>query len=343
MTTQPEGSIRQRKDGRWEGRIIVGGQRLSRYGTTRAEVEQKLRMVPMPATTLSLEVWTEQAILARALRPTTENTYRRTLAPILADLGHVPLANLNPAMLSLQFSMLRARGMGPRRLQLAHGYLRAILDQAVEVEHLSRNPMTSLKQPKWTPRIHRYWTESQTQAFLATGLESGRRYAPLFVLMACTGLRISEALGIEAGDLDRERGTITVSRAWVFTPGRGYSLELPKTTSSRRVIAVPSIAMPALERVPIRTRTGKLPGPGDLRTYLAALCTLAGVPKLSPHGLRHVHAALAYHVTGDVYAVQKRMGHAQVSTTMNIYGFGMGADGAVRDGLDALFKPPASS
>jgi integrase len=161
--------------------------------------------------------------------------------------------------------------------------------------------------------------------------------------MACTGLRISEALGIESGDVDRERGTITVSRAWVFTPGRGYSLELPKTTSSRRVIAVPSIALPALERVPIRTRTGKLPGPGDLRTYLAALCALAGVPKLSPHGLRHVHAALAYHVTGDVYAVQKRMGHAQVSTTMNIYGFGMGADGAVRDGLNTLFKPPASS
>lgn len=340
MTTHPEGSIRLRADGRWEGRTTINGKRISRYGHTRDEVVAAIASLADPDEPLSLAVWVERAILARQLRPTAEATYNRVLKPILADLGHVPLVELNPPMLNLQFSMMHQRRIGPRQIQLAHGYLRAILDQAVAVEHLARNPMANLKQPKWAPRIHRYWTSSETQAFLSTCLGSRRRYAPLFALMVATGLRISEALGIEAADVDTELGTLTVSRAWVFVPGRGYSLEAPKTASSRRVISVPIIVLPALTRVPIRTRNGKLPGPGDLRAYLTALCALAGVPRLSPHGLRHVHAALAYHVSGDAYAVQKRLGHSNVTTTMGIYGFGMGRDGVIRDGLDTLLSRP---
>jgi integrase len=244
-------------------------------------------------------------------------------------------AKLNPMMLGLTFSLLRERGMGSRRIQLGHGYLKSCLARAVEMGLLGTNPMDAVKRPKWTARPKSYWTLDQTQQFMEVCSHSPRRYAPLFLLLVTTGLRISEALALETGT-----PILTIEDAVVWQQGQGYIRGQTKTPTSQRSVPVPAMAQSVLVSIPFRTSTGLIPQPSILRATLAALCTEAGVPPITPHGLRHQHAALAYSATGDMYAVQRRLGHANVTTTMGMYGFGLRDDTTTRDALDAILTSP---
>jgi integrase len=342
-----QGSVRLRTDGRWEARIKVGGKRHSRYGSTKAEALAALQeialgtpLVVSPLPGISLEEWVTRWLAERDLRPSAQLTYQEVLRPILDDLGHVTLARLNPPMLALQFSMLRSRGRGARRLQLAHGYLKGCLARAAELGYIAANPMEKVRRPKWEPVVKTYWSPGELARFVQVAASSPLRYARLFLLIATTGLRISEALGLTPASVEHGRGYLSVGRAQVWHSGHGYFDSEVKTRSSRRTLAVPEVARAALDEIPFRTREGDIPTPNTLKAVLLKLCTSADVPRITPHGLRHVHAAMAYRVTGDAYAVQKRLGHANVTTTLGIYGFGMGREEEMRAALDALFQPP---
>jgi integrase len=202
--------------------------------------------------------------------------------------------------------------------------------------------MERVPRPKWAASEKLYWTLDEYSRFIAAASDSPLRYAPLFLLLATTGLRMSEALAFEAADL--EQGTVTVRGGQVWDRKTGYVAGDTKSVASRRMIPVPALGRAALAAIPFRTQGGLIPRPPPLYATLATLCTEAEVPAVSPHGLRHIHAALAYRATGDVYAVQARLGHKNVTTTMGIYGFGMRADDTTREALDALLAsttPPA--
>jgi integrase len=342
-----EGSVRRRGDGRWEARVEVGGRRLSRYGATRAEAVAKLRalqLAPPPSRTepsLTLAAWAERWLASLDLRPSSRATYRAVLALPLSQLGEVRLVRLDAAQLSVAFAVLRERGRGARRLQLAHGYLASCLARAVALGHLSTNPMAGVPRPRWTPPEKRYWTLDETARFLLACRASPLRYAPLFALLLGTGLRLSEALALESS----EAGAVLVGGGQVWTQATGYSAERPKTRAGARTVAVPEAAAWALSSLPFRTAGGQVPRPAILYATLAALCAEAAVPRVTPHALRHQHAALAYRATGDMYAVQHRLGHASVTTTMGLYGFGMREDHATAGALDGLMggAPPGRS
>ena len=333
-----EGSIRQRQDGRWEARIEIGGHRLSRYGTTRAEVVAKLRalqttpILAAPTPTLTLGAWVETWLREKELRPSTRATYQRTLALPLAHLSAVRLSRLSPAQLRATFVLLREQGRGARRLQLAHGYLKSCLERAVALGLIPTNPLVQVIRPRWSSPTKRYWSLEETAHFLAVAHSSSLRYAPLFVLLVTTGLRLSEALALEQADQD----AVTISQGQVWDRTTGYVTSTVKTPTSRRQILVPASGRAALTAIPFRTQGGRIPRPAILYATLLALCSEAGVPPVTPHALRHQHAALAYAATGDMYAVQKRLGHANVTTTMGLYGFGLGTDAATRDAFDTL-------
>jgi integrase len=228
-----EGTIAKRDDGRWQGRIQVGGKRVSVYGKTRADVVGKLdelRAAPIlasPNPALLLNEWVAQWLLERELRASSQDTYKKVLKRILDDLGHVKLTQLNTMMLSLQFSLLRERGMGARRLQLAHGYLKSCLGRALELGLLKTNPMDAVKRPKWEPTTKDFWTLEETRKFMDTCVASPRRYAPLFLLLIATGLRMSEVLALEEGGPILQ---ITAGEVWVQS--QGYVSGDVKTKSS---------------------------------------------------------------------------------------------------------------
>lgn len=349
-----DGSVYQRKDGKWVAQVTLGSRRVYRYTKTKAEAQRKLndlrlqrhqgKLTAPTAITLSawLDTWLD--MLSADLRPSTILTYRTATAHIAQVLGDTLLHRLNPLLLTQAFSELQRNGTGQRRLQLAHGYLRACLARAVDLELLASNPMDRVPRPRWTATKRRYWTVDEVRRFILTGLSEPGWYHPLFVFLVSTGLRISEAIALTWADVDWKQQTVQVDKSLVWSGATCNSVP-PKTKAGNRLVALPASAVDALRLVSrehepeariFQTTVGGPPHPTRLRKYLRTLCDKAEVPYVNVHGLRHVAAMLALEATGDPYAVQRRLGHSNVNVTIGIYGYSARDDSQVASALDRL-------
>ena len=348
-----EGSVYKRADGKWVAALRVSGRKIVRYAGSRTDAVTKLNTLKaehhygalVPPSQLTLASWIDQwlALVEPELRPSTFHTYRLALATIADVTGATRLDKVTPLLLTQTLALLKQQGRGQRRLNLAHTYLKTCLKSAVDLGLLASNPLERVKKPRWEPRERRYWTLDETRCFLATALATPGRWYPLFGLLAVSGLRISEALALNWGDVNGASGTVQVSKALVWSGDR-FDVLPPKTKAGRRTVTLPTIGVDLLKRMPrgkpgepvFRTATGNVPDPAQLRPYQKRLCTLAGVPFLHLHGLRHVAAMLALEASGDAYVVQRRLGHANVGITLGIYGYSSRNEAGVARQLDEL-------
>jgi integrase len=354
-----EGSYYQRPDGIWVGTVRLGPKRLYRYGKTRSEAFKKLQTVLQQhhqgtltqPTKITLREWVDQWLSGLELRPSTTWTYRQSIGHVLKEVGEIRLDRLTPPILSDTFARLARKKVGSRRLYLAHGYLKACLQNAVDLELLPRNSMERVRRPRWEPRPKTYWTIDQAARFLRTCESSHLGSAPLFIVLATSGLRISEALALTWEDVNLEHVTLDVSRALVWSGGH-YTVGAVKTRKSLRRVSIPLIAVRVLERLAqgttlqgriFATSSGEPPSLSNLRRSLLKLCAEAKVPPTNVHGLRHVAAALAFRATGDPYAVQHRLGHSHISVTLGIYGYGTRSDQSVAEAVDLLLDDTVDS
>ena len=168
----------------------------------------------------------------------------------------------------------------------------------------------------------------------------------MFNLAIYAGLRKGELLALEWSDIDFDADTVSVTKAVTVVDGK-QSTKAPKTKTSRRVVAIPHFLtqrLRALRAARIRYRlelgdywkgaewvfiqdTGKqmcysTPNGAfqdTIKRYNAGRPESEQLPLISIHGLRHTSATLLIAGKQDVRTVSSRLGHAQASTTMNIY------------------------
>jgi hypothetical protein len=112
----------------------------------------------------------EQWLAMKQLRPSTMAMYRKTIGYVLRYLAAVPISELTPLMLTKTFARLQAETNAQRQLNLAHGYLKACLEQALDFELIEKNPMLKVPKPRWEEAEKAYWTLEQTKKFIETGL-----------------------------------------------------------------------------------------------------------------------------------------------------------------------------
>jgi integrase len=118
-----------------------------------------------------------------------------------------------------------------------------------------------------------------------------------------------------------------------------------KTRASRRTIDVPHSVLLALPSSDVegdyvfRNRAGGPIDPDNLDRVFSRHLTLAGLPAVRFHDLRHTHASLLIAACVNVKAIQIRMGHTSITTTMNTYGHLLpSAFEGVPEKLDALIQ-----
>jgi len=187
----------------------------------------------VPPTRLTLAAYLEQWLDSLRLAPQTVGNYRACVHTHLTPhLGHLALSEITPLHLNAMYNTLertgnhlscchtrpcgRRDGTGPlsrSSVRHVHNTLSAALRDAVDAGLLAASPTArakppTLRQAKAQRPTFTTWTAEQLSTFLTHW--QGHRYLPLWHLLATTGLRRGEALGLRWQDVDLERGTAAV-------------------------------------------------------------------------------------------------------------------------------------
>lgn len=276
----------------------------------------------------------------------TSKTYGRTLTGswethVRPRWGEVAVSVIRPSAVRDwvgELSTTRSASVVHR----AYGILASILDDAVNDRLIARNPARGIKLPPKKSAPRRYLTAAEVDAVAAA---VGERWRVLTLILAWSGLRWGEAVALRVRDVNEVRRRLLVERAveqvsgeWHVTDTKGHlrrSVPLPKSVFAElqaHIKALPDPHGQGRERLlfpparsggylyPPRKSAERPDRPGKIRVdWLEAGLRAAGVEYLSPHELRHTAASLAVSAGANVKALQRMLGHANASMTLDQY------------------------
>lgn len=346
-----EGSVYQRKDGRWCAQYRDAKDKVRYiYRKTKQEAKKALRealkdrddnIVPPSKMTVGmyLDEWMEErrnTVSGRTWR-VQESIIRCRVKPHIGDRR---LCKLAPSDVRGLYRRLIKDGLTPSTVGHVHVIIKGACRDAVRDKRIRANPIDDVKPPKQERKEKDVLTPEQVRRLLDA--VSGDRFECAFYLLALTGVRIGECLAMTFDSLDLEAGTITVSS----TLHHG-ECSAPKTASSRRTLTLPYRALTTLSRLCesggdpsgylFATSTGK---PVDVSnfyrwTWKPAL-RKAGLPEsITPHSLRHGTASLLLAMNVPIPVVSKYLGHAGPHVTMRTYAHQLSnQSGVAADGIN---------
>lgn len=210
---------------------------------------------------------------------------------------------------------------GATTVHRALAVLTGILDEAVRDRRLFASPATGVKTPRKVKKPRTYLTHPHVQALAR---ESGQ-YAPVVLVMAYCGLRWGEMAALRTKDIDLARRRLRVEQNAVEV-GHKFIVGTPKS-HERRTVPFPQLLEASLrEACKDKSPTALVfPAPdgnfmhNNTRGWFAGAVARSGVPRLTPHDLRHTAASLAISAGANVKAVQRMLGHASAAMTLDTY------------------------
>jgi integrase len=260
------------------------------------------------------------------LKPKTRHQYTSLLTlHILPTWRTVPLAKVTYEGLTQWVAQLSLDGLGPSGVRQSVFVMSAALDHAVRGGRIRANPAHRLGLPRIQRRDYVFLTHEQLHA-LAAEVGTWRVFV---LLLGYTGLRWGEATALRVCDIDLARRRIDVRRAFSDVGGR-VVLGTPKSHQSRTV-PIPRF----LAREIAAATTGKgaddlvftMPGGSALRlsnwrqvTFLPARARAGLSGRFRVHDLRHTAASLMIQAGYPAKMLQEIMGHASITTTLDLYG-----------------------
>ena len=221
-----EGSIRKRKDGRWEGRYTAGydkdGKVITKnvLGKTQAEVKEKLKTAieesqkldPTRTGQYTVQTWVTlwyEVFIKPQIRPNTKQFYRNCMENhLFPALGDCPLEKLSTIQIQRAINEMSEHGrnhyyshiplkettLSPRIVQGILGILRKSLDQAVAEKLILSNPAANCKAPKTVRKEMKVLPEELIGPYLHEAKQRGV-FAPLYLELT-SGLRRGELLAL---------------------------------------------------------------------------------------------------------------------------------------------------
>ena len=251
-------------------------------------------------------------------------------------------------------------GLAPKTVRNVHGVLTRAMRDAVRWGHLQRNPCDTADPPRGRIPEMRAWTADDLRRFVKA--TRSHRLGAIWMLMATTGMRRGEVLGLRWTDIDLKAGTLTI-RSIRIRYGNVTATSTPKTARGNRTIAVGPTTLNALkawkraqasERLLagsrwqggdhglVLTKTdGSLPNPESFSTCSPSSCAASVLPPIRLHDLRHSYATNALAAGVPVKVLSQRVGDADVGVTLAVYAHVMpGDDEDAARRADALLAEP---
>jgi integrase len=343
------GSVRKIRENLYQGTIqLAPKDRRYVSGHTKEEAEQKLaelrvlyqqgRLLARSRETVRdyLQAWLRDDVKP-AVAPRTFENYELNVRRLEPLIGSIRLDALKPDHIKTAYRSLLDGGLSARSVQQAHRTLRAALRQAVKPEHLYRDPTFGVTPPRAPEREEVVLTAGQIRTLLAS--TEDHYLHPLWVVLATTGMRVGEALGLQWRDVDLDAGMVTIRRQAQWQKGPGMVLSEVKTKASHRTLPlVPgtiavlrkqraaamerhlAVGMPWNDAMQVfATIDGNLINPGTVSKAFHRALDGAHLPQMRVHDLRHTVSSFIQSRGRTEREAQEVMGHASPATTRHIY------------------------
>jgi integrase len=313
------------------GKVRVKGLRLFVKGSSKKEVrarkdEAKKKALIFAGDRITvadwLSSWLDTYLTGRRGNTVADysSVVRNHLVPAI---GTVLLRDLAPAHVESLIRKL-SEGLAPKTVGKIRTVLAMAIRRAVLTGKLDANPVASVPGPMVPPSRHSILTKAQIRTLISHSKESPYRAA--YLLMVGSGLRCGEALGLQWADVAMDRGEITINSTLVKTP-TGLELGHPKTSHSRRTLAIPAVVLEVFRTTlatdrhgfVVRSGTGAPVSPDRLRRDFDRILSKAGLPRVTLHELRHTYASHQLRSGADLASVSRSLGHTSVKTTGDLY------------------------
>jgi integrase len=296
------------------------------------------------------------------IRPSTFESYERNVRNhVIAHIGSNRLTKVDAGVLNGLYALLLSSGRRPSSrsgtgyepevvdralalradgLNYIHTIVHRAFKDAVRWGRLARNPADSSDPPHGGQKsdgIHA-WDAATLRSFLDDSRARGDRLHGLWVLLATTGMRRGEALGLRWRDVDLDASRVRIVQTLTQTRGVA-SISEPKTARGRRPISLDKATVAVLrehrkqmlkERLLVgpdfndagfvfHQPDGSRPKPDAVSATFLRRVESSGAERITLHGLRHTWATLALEKGIHPRVVQERLGHSTIAITLGIY------------------------
>ena len=343
--------ITQRKDGRYSAKFkSESGKRIEKYFDKLAEARKWLSEAKYEdshgdissSTDMTVDAWFNywiSEIKVKTVRWSTLSSYKdRYNKNIKEIIGNMVVSDVKPMHCQNVLNVMDNNGYAGSSMARTKATLSALFSDACENGLIAANPVTrSVKCPKKPEKNTRVLTLDEQERFLTAARESINYYHFLFILQ--TGVRSSELRGLKWGDVDFQNRIIHIRRNVTHDSNNNRFItgEL-KTSSGQRDIPMTKTAYDLLMSMKCRqsshrqkvisfefadhvflNRNGKLLPNSNYDRYLEKICDKAGIERISMHTLRHTFATRCIESGMKPKTLQKILGHANISMTMDLY------------------------
>ena len=321
----------QRKDGLWQGNYKDANGKWHTLTAKDPEVLfnkiENAKKPPQKTFKESAEAW--ESVYRESCNPRTWTNYKPHYEDIVSRLGDAPVSEIAGVDVVQDLQRAKAKGYSRTIVNTRRTLFNNILNYAVAQGDIPYNPALGIKLPKGLPSEKRSApTDEQMRIIIAN---RNRDFGFFAFLLLCTGLRRGEALALLKSDI--RNGEISVTKSLTMLDGTAPKIKEPKSESGKRVVPIVSILAQPLEEYtqsvkgdilfPNRPYNGhpgnKYMTESNYDTAWGNYVKAVGLDGLTAHQLRHGTATLLFEAGVDVYTAQKILGHANVSTTMEIY------------------------
>lgn len=228
----------------------------------------------------------------------------------------------------------------PGTIHTYHRVLSAVLHRAVKWKYIDSNPAERADLPSIAHRRAKYLDEPDAWKLLDLLQKEPIVWRAIITFDLLSGLRRAELLGLRWCDVDFNNWVLMIRQTWNYVPGEGCFIDTPKTGGSERFLKISHTAIDLLLGVQrwqeqqaaalvdawnnqdgrvFTGEDGRPLFPDSISKWFSAFVKRSGLPPVTVHSLRHTYASLMIADGTPLVNVSHSLGHAQVSTTNNIY------------------------